>query len=454
MSIEQFGYKQELRRTMSYRDLLVYGMIFMVPIAPFGIYGYVFEASQGMVSMAYLLGLVGMLFTALSYAAMSRDFPIAGSAYAYTSRGAHPAVGFMCGWLLLLDYILVPALLFVIAANSLQALLPALPKGVWVLGFVLLCSVVNLRGLSLTAQVNRWFLAGQLLVLALFVGVGLWALYGRGVGAGALTSQAVYNGHLNWSTVAAAASIAVLSFLGFDGISTLAEEVKPKPGVDERSMVGRATLAALFIMGALFVLQTWIAGDIANGMAFKSPDSAFYEIAGQAGGPWLYAVTALATALAWGVANALVAQAAVARILFSMGRDQQLPMSGWLARIHPKHQTPYVATLLVSVLSLVVGFVFLEKADVLSKLVNFGALTAFVLLNLTVVWHFLVRKRSGRWLLHGVCPLVGVAILGFVLLNQDALTHQMGGAWLALGLVYFSLMRWVFRRETRIESLA
>ncbi len=101
MSLEEFGYREELRRALTLRDLVIYGaMIFMVPIAPFGVYGFVWNDAKGMVPMAYLVGLVGMVFTALSYAAMSRAFPLAGSVYTYARRGLHEAAGFLSGWLI------------------------------------------------------------------------------------------------------------------------------------------------------------------------------------------------------------------------------------------------------------------------------------------------------------------------------------------------------------------
>src|SRR4051812_4830634 len=103
--LREFGYQQELRRSLTLRDLLVYGLVFMVPIAPFAIFGVVFNASMGMVPLTYVIGFVAMIFTALSYREMSRAFPISGSVYAYAGRGLHPAAGFLAGWAILLDYL-------------------------------------------------------------------------------------------------------------------------------------------------------------------------------------------------------------------------------------------------------------------------------------------------------------------------------------------------------------
>jgi amino acid transporter len=132
------------------------------------------------------------------------------------------------------------------------------------------------------------------------------------------------------ATIAGATSIAVLSFLGFDGISTLAEESR-----DGARAIGGATLLSLLLVGLLFILQTWVATDLAQGMRFSSLETAFYEIAERAGGAGLRTLTLGANVLACGVANAMVAQAAVARILFAMARDGKLPAV--LAKIHPRY---------------------------------------------------------------------------------------------------------------------
>src|SRR5580692_2598825 len=151
MPLQDFGYKEELRRALTTRDLIVYGMIFMVPIAPFGVFGFVWNESKGMVPLAYLIGLVGMFFTAMSYAAMSQAFPLAGSVYTYAHRGLHEVAGFFAGWLILLDYILIPALLYVVSAVAMRELLPGVPEGVWLVGFVVFNAFVNLLGMHFTA---------------------------------------------------------------------------------------------------------------------------------------------------------------------------------------------------------------------------------------------------------------------------------------------------------------
>jgi amino acid transporter len=442
-NLDQFGYKEQLRRVLTTGDLIIYGLIFMVPIAPFSVYGFVWDDAKGMVPLAYLVGLVGMVFTAMSYAAMSRAYPMAGSVYSYAQRGLSEIAGFFSGWLILLDYILVPALLYLFSAIALQPMLPHVPEWLWLLGFVSFNAAVNLIGIEFTARANRYMLAIELVVLALFVVLGLMALYG-GHGAGRLTVKPVYDPSVfSLATVAGATSIAVLSFLGFDGISTLSEENR-----GNQNAVGRATLLSLLLVGALFLLQTWIATDLARGMQFSSPGTAFYDIVRLAGGVWLERVTLIAVVLA-NIANAMAAQAATSRILFAMARDRKLPAV--LARIHPRFQTPYISTLVVALVSVLVGVFFSSRVDDLTRIVNFGALTAFLLLHLSVINHYFIRGRSGRWLAHLASPLLGFLVIAYVLYEMDNSAKIMGACWIAIGVIYYPLLTYLLKRPVAIE---
>src|ERR1700693_727567 len=444
MSLQEYGYKEQLNRALTTKDLIVYGMIFMVPIAPFAVFGFVWQDARGMVPLAYLLGLVGMLFTALSYAAMSRAFPLAGSVYTYAQRGLHEIAGFFSGWLILLDYILVPSLLYLISAVALRPILPGVPGWIWLAAFISFNATVNLLGIEFTARVNRYMLVMELATLGLFVVLGLIALYG-GAGAGGLTLKPIYDPQVfSLSTVAGATSIAVLSFLGFDGISTLAEESR-----GGQNSVGRATLWSLILVGALFMLQTWIATDLARGMRFASADTAFYEVAQRAGGAGLRLITILATVIASAIANAMAAQAAVSRILFAMARDGKLPAI--LAKVHPRYKTPYVSTLAVALVSLLVGLFFADRLDDLTRIVNFGALTGFVLLHLSVISRYFYRQRSGDWLRHIVFPVTGLAIIVYVLYEMDRTAKILGSCWIAIGVLYYLVLTF---RSKKPVSLA
>jgi amino acid transporter len=434
--VERFGYRQQLRRSLRFGDLLVYGLIFMVPIAPFGIFGSVFSGSGGMVALAYLVGMVAMMFTANSYAQMARAFPMAGSVYTYAGRGIAPPVGFLAGWAIFLDYVLVPALLYLVAGVAMNTTVPAVPVWAWLIMFVLLNTVVNYLGIEMTARVNKVMLAAELIVLLIFLVIGVVALAeGRG-GPGSVLSPLYNAGTFSWPVVFGAVSVAVLSFLGFDGISMLAEENR-----ESARSLGRAMVAALLLAGVLFVAQTWVASllvtDPAKLLAEGDPaGTAFYDAARVAGGAGLAVLTALSTAIAWGFANSLVAQAATSRLLFAMARDRQLP--AFLARVSPSRQVPVNATLLVAAISLGLGLYLTSRDDgisLMTSLVNFGAMTAFLVLHVSVVVHFVVRSGSRDWLRHLVFPALGFAILLYVVINANIAAQRLGFIWLGVGVL-------------------
>ena len=434
--VEQFGYKQELNRSLTFVDLVVYGLIFMVPIAPFAIFGSVFQASGGMVPLTYIIALVAMIFTANSYAQMSQAFPMAGSVYTYVGRGLARPAGFVAGWMILLDYVLVPCLLYLAASLAMSAIIPAVPVWVWLVAFVVLNTVINYMGISLTAKVNKFMLIGELIVLVIYLVIGLTAI-AQGKGGASFGLQGFFNPEtFSLPLIFGAASIAVLSFLGFDAVSTLAEE-----NAGTSKQLARSMIAALGGVALLFVAQTWVAGLlvadpaalIANG---DGAGVAFYDTAAVAGGPWLYVLTAVSTAIAWGFADALVAQAATSRLLFAMARDRQLPKV--LAKVHPKHRIPVNATFFVAGLSLVLGIILTVLPDglaLIATLVNFGALTAFLVLNVAVIWYFIVKQKSRRWFVHLIYPLIGFFVLAAVMFNAREAAQTVGIIWLAVGII-------------------
>ncbi|MDI5937546.1 MULTISPECIES: APC family permease [unclassified Micromonospora] len=441
----RYGYRQELARGLRFRDLVAYGLVYMVPIAPMAIFGSVYAGSGGMVALAYVVGVVALVFTAFSYAQMVRAFPMSGSVYNYAGRGIGAPVGFLAGWVILLDYVLVPGLLYLVASVAMHASVPSVPVWCWLLGFVVVNTVVNSVGIRMTALVTRVMLVGELLVLAVFLVVAAGAL---AAGKGRLSWEAFYDSDtFGWSVVAGAVSIAVLSFLGFDGISMLAEESRGGP-----RQVGRAMAAVLILAGVLFVGQTWLAAmlvaDPGRLLAEGDPaGTAFYDVARVAGGGWLATLCAVATAVAWGLPNSMVAQVATSRLLYAMARDRQLP--GFLARVSPRRGVPVNATLLTGVVSLVLGLYMAGRADgvtVLSSLVNFGAMVAFLVLHVSVVVHHLVRRRSRNWWAHLVMPVLGFTVLAYVVVHANIAAQRAGLAWLAVGLVVLACLYATGRR--------
>jgi amino acid transporter len=382
------------------------------------------------------------MITASSYAQMSKAFPMAGSVYTYAGRGIHPNVGFLAGWVILLDYVLVPTLLYIVAAIAMNSFVAAIPVWAWLLFFIVANTIINYSGIELTAKVNKVVLVAELIVLAIFIVIGVIAVAsGKGNG---FSFDAFYNSDtFSIGLVLGAVSIAVLSFLGFDGISMLAEENKEKA-----TEIGRAMVGALMLAGALFIVQTWI-----GAMLVPSPDkliaegdpagTAFYAAAEVAGGVWLGKLTALATAIAWGFANALVAQAATSRLLYAMARDKQLPK--FLAVVNKKSGSPVNATFVTGFISVALGLYMVTQREdfgltLITTLVNFGALTAFIVLHISVIVHHKIRGGSSDNWRHLVVPIMGIVLLGFVVIKANVAAQQVGLTWAGLGIVLLLIL--------------
>ncbi len=434
---QRFGYTQELRRSVGMADLLFYGLIFMVPIAPFAIFGAVYSASGGMPALAYAIGMAALLFTAASYTQMVKAFPLSGSVYNYAGRALGAPIGFLTGWAILLDYILVPSLLYLVAGVAMNSTLPGIPVWVWIIAFIAFNTVINLRGIKITALFTKVMIFAELATLALFLAVGCWALaHGRGHG---FSLAPLFNKDtFSWPILLGATSVAVLSFLGFDGIAMLVEEAK-----GGAASIGRAMRWALILAGVLFIVQVWVAAllvpDQAGLLANGDPNgTAFYDAAAAAGGNWLSQVTSTATGLSWGLADTLVAQVAVSRLLFAMARDRQLP--SFLAKVSVRRSVPANATLFVAGLStvLVLGIWYFDRGSgigLLASLINMGALIAFVVLHVCVIVHYMGKVRSKNIWSHLIVPLVGMAILIEVIINANVLAQEVGGIWLAIGVI-------------------
>ena len=434
-TLESFGYTQELRRSVSTFDLLVYGLVFMVPIAPWAIFGTVYNSASGMVPLVYVIGLIAMIFTALAYAQMAKSFPLAGSVFSYVGRGIHPAAGFFAGWAILLDYLLVPTLLYVFAAESMVGLFPDTPRWLWAIVFVVVNTIINLLGIGSLKLANRVFLAIELVFVVIFIVIAVRAINGQSLPNVGWSTLPIWNPDtVTAPLLATALSIAVLSFLGFDGISTLAEE-----STGHKNPAGRAMIIALFVVAALFVSQTWLASLLAGGREAFGDDevgNAFFTLVQAASNTgWMNAFFAV-NVMAVGFANAMAAQAATSRLLFSMSRDGQLP--SFLSKIS-KRKVPMAALLFVSAISLVLVLFFVGQLALISSLVNFGALFGFCLLHLSVIWYYVVKQKSKNYLLHLVVPILGFVIIAYVLFNADSLAKIGGLVWLVLGAIVFAI---------------
>ena len=435
---------QSLRRTLSYYDLVIYGIAYVCPFGIFQSLGFVWQASDGLIVLAYVLATICMYFTAKSYALMTEAVPSAGSIYGYARHALGPFAGFIGGWMILLDYLLIPAYVYVFMAVALGTLVPQVDRAFWIVTLGAATLGINWFGVKVTSRFNLFSVAIQLAVIALLLTLGLAALY-HGKGNGALTLRPLYAPDLyHLKSIFTATSICVMSYLGFDAISTLSEEVKS----DDRRIVGRAILSVLLIAAGILAVISWVFGDLMSGFSIKDPAAATYEVVAWAMGPAASALTAWVMATVVGVTNALPMQVGVARVMYAMGRDRQLPSV--LARIHPKHGTPYVGMIATTAISITVALVMRYQMDELVSIVNFGALSGFLLLHVSVIAQFWVKGRSGRWFVHLAVPVAGIIVVLAVLSGMSPLARILGVAWLIAGTVYGGILTSRRRAELAI----
>lgn len=432
-SLEQFGYKQELRRGMGLWDVVLYGVLFMVIIAPHSIWGLVQQDALGMSTLVYIVGFIAIFFTALSYVRMSNKFPIAGSVYSYVQRGINPHVGFISGWLILLDYCITPALLYVMVANWGTMLVPNSPWYLWVIVFVVFNTFVNIRGISMTRGIDFVIFAVEILAVIAFIALGCNFIMGGG-GAGEFNADPLWQpGKVDAHFLAAGISIAALNFLGFDGISTLAEETN-----EPQKNIGRGILIALGLIIVCFVAQTYIASLVQPDWQSWSPEhaeNAWFYGCEMIGGELFRNIMLIINIVAIGIANIMNAQLAASRLLYSMGRDKVIPSI--FGKVHPKYQTPWVGALFIGAVALVLSLV-LTMAD-LATLVNFGALASFIMLNFAVFWYFFIKEKKrysfGNIVKYLICPWLGILILGYVFTGFDVMTYALGVTWFVIGFI-------------------
>ena len=447
-SLESFGYSQELKRSLKVRDLVGYGLAMISPIAPIAVFGYVYNASSGMVPLVYAVGLVAMLFTAWSYITMARAFPIAGSVYTYASRSIGPSAGFIAGWAMMLDYFLIPSLMYLLSAIALVSVLPSVPGWVWLAVLLAGNGAANLLGVSKTTRISIYMLIFQLLFLALFMVIAIFGV-SKGVGGAEISAAPLFRAEgMSPGVIFGALSIAALSFLGFDAISTLSEEAEGAGRAVGKATIIVVVIAALLFVGQTYVLSLFILGQTAL-PAGDATDQASYNIGALLGGVWLKVLVSLAGGALACIPSALTAQAATSRLLFGMARDGKLPR--FLAHVSEGRRIPDRAVLLVSGITILLMWFFNERIGTLVSLINFGALTGFTFVHLSVIAHFTIKMRDGLWGRHLLMPAVGLAFIGYVLWNMEPFAQVAGLCWLSLGITVI-VARKIFAGQKQLPA--
>lgn len=438
-STEQDG---QLLRVLGTPSLVLFGLVYMVPLTVFTTYGIVTQMTGGRVPVAYLLTLAAMVFTARSYARMAAAYPVAGSAYTYSQKSFGAPVGFLAGWSLLLDYLFLPMLNYLVIGIYMGAALPAVPTWVWILVAIAVVTILNIVGIVSVSWANVVIIGLQFLFIAVFVVMSFVSISGSGTVN--LVAPLVGDGTVDgFGPVFTGAALLCLSFLGFDAVSTLSEEAK-----DAKRTVPKAIMIATVLSGFIYFALSYVSQLDYPSNQFENVDSGSLDVMLAAGGQFLN-VFFTAAYVAGCVGSALTSQASVSRILFAMGRDGVLPRKVF-GYVYPRFATPVFAILVVSVISLLALWIDLT---VLIALVSFGALVAFSAVNLSVIKHYFVDRSERNAINNLVLPLIGFGLTVWLWTSLPGLALKVGLIWLAVGFVWLLGVTHGFRRPTPVLEM-
>ena len=429
-------------------DLVFYGIVLVQPIAPVPLFGVAQKLSDGHFATIILVAMFAMLITAVSYGRMAALYPAAGSAYTYVGRGLNLHLGFLAGWAMFLDYLLQPLINTVWISTALhERYVPGIPFAVWAGIIATIITLLNLRGIRSSARANKVLLFLMFIVVGFFIVLAIRYLFSSQGWGGLFSIQPFYdpktfNSHRIWT----ATSFAALTYIGFDGVTTLAEDVEnPK-----RNVLLATVLVCLFtgVFGGFEVYsgqRVW-----PDWRTFPDLVTAFMDICRRVGGPILFNAMGVILVLA-AFGSGLTGGLGAARLLFGMGRDNVLPRKifGYLS---PGSSTPTYNILIIGVLTFG-GAVMLNSIgnayEHAGELLNFGAFLAFMGVNLATFWQFAVITKPGHkrnWITDAVLPLVGFGFCALIWWNLNGLAKTVGGIWFALGLAYAAIKTRGFRK--------
>jgi putrescine importer len=431
--------KTTLKRSLGLWAIVGLGLGYMTPTVVFDTFGIVSEETNGVVPLAYVAALVVMLFTAISYGKMVQVFPSAGSAYTYTRETINPHIGFMVGWAALLDYLLLPMVNALIIRIYMVSVFPDVPAWIWVVSYVIIVTAINVWSMNSTSNLNFLLVVFEILLIAAFIVLAFVQL-SHGMGQGTiLTTEPLFHSNVHATAVLAGATVVCFSFIGFDAVTMYTEEAK-----DQKTMP-KAIMLTVLIGGAIFFVGGYFAQalfpDVSN---FKVTDDTLPEIGLYVGGQF-FKLIFLAGAFAATAASGLASHASVSRLLYVMGRNGVLPRK-LFGYVHPRFRTPAFNVILVGVVSLLA---ISPSLELISSVINFGALIAFTFVNLSVIAYFVFRKKRYKTakdiFSYLILPIIGAGLTGILwyFLSADAFIG--GVVWVAIGFVYMLFLTKFFR---------
>ncbi len=430
-----------LKRSLGLWAIVGLGLGYMTPTVVFDTFGIVSEKTNGVVPLAYLTALVVMLFTAISYGKMVQVFPTAGSAYTYTKETMNPHLGFLVGWTALLDYLLLPMVNALIIRIYMVSLFPEVPAWIWVVVYVAAVTAINVWSMGKTSNLNSILVVFEIVLIGAFIVLALVKL-SQGMGQGMImTTEPLFHSNIQLGAILTGATVVCFSFIGFDAVTMYAEEA-----VDHKTLP-RAIMLTVLIGGAIFFVAGYFAQalfpDVSN---FKVTDDTLPEIGLYVGGT-IFQLIFLAGAFAATVASGLASHASVSRLLYVMGRNGVLPRKQF-GYVHPKFRTPAFNVVLVGLVSLLA---IAPSLELISSVINFGALIAFTFVNLSVIAYFVFRQKrykTGKDIFsYLIMPILGAGLTGVLWANLHADALIGGIIWVAIGFIYLLFLTKFFKTK-------
>ncbi|MEY2411999.1 MAG: hypothetical protein QOD84_605 [Acidobacteriaceae bacterium] len=424
-----------LRRSLTLWDLILYGIIVIQPVAPMSVYGVLSNRGHGHVVTTILLAMAAMLFTAISYGRMARAYPSAGSAFTYVGQEINPALGYVTGWSMVMDYILNPMICVIWISQQAHVFAPGVPYAAWAFFFTIVFTALNIQGIKTSARVNSALAAGMGLVIAIFFVAAARYIFGHPHGDPGFFTHPFYDPQ-SWNTkaVLGGTSVAVLTYIGFDGISTLSEEAE-----NPRRNILLATVLVCVAIGLLSAIQVYAAQLIwPASEAYPNLDTAFTFVAGRAWQP-LFAIVGFTLVVA-NFGSGMGAQLGAARLLYGMGRSNALPKS-FFGAIDPRRHVPRNNVIFVGALALAGAFLLPVLAgattgyDLGANLLNFGALIAFMGVNAAAFVRYYLREDKKK-LSNLFPPVLGFIICLLLWANLSPKALMFGGIWMAVGIAF------------------
>jgi amino acid transporter len=411
-------------------DLILYGVIVIQPVAPMSVFGVLSDRGHGHVVTTILIAMVAMLFTAISYGRMARAYPSAGSAFTYVGQEINPALGYVTGWSMVMDYMLNPIICIVWCSQQAHVFAPGLPYWVWAIFFALVFTGLNIQGVKTSARVNTGLAVAMGVVIAIFFVTAARYIFGNPHDGAAFFTRPFYDPQLfNMKAVLGGTSIAVLTYIGFDGISTLSEEAE-----NPRRNILFATVLTCFVIGILSAIEVYAAQLIwPASQPFPNVDTAFVHVAGRAWRP-MFAIVGF-TLLVANFGSGMGAQIGAARLLFGMGRSNALP-KGFFGAIDPKHHVPRNNVIFVGAIALAAALLVtygLFSYGLGAEMLNFGALIAFMGVNAAAFMRYYVRNPEKK-LSNLLPPVLGFVICLLLWLNLSTPAKIAGVIWMAVGI--------------------